>query len=100
MDVNCLNPLEWEWKSTDACLEPVRIDLDTAPENLLQFICCKCKLSSKTPCGTRLCSCFRSGLQCVPVCGDCRGESCENSVKVKDVENEEELERKIFDVFN
>ena len=36
----------------------------------------------------------------VPVCGNCRGESCKNRVKVKDVENEEELERKIFDVFN
>ena len=30
----------------------------------------------------------------------CRGESCENSVKVEDVENEEEWDRNIFDVFN
>ena len=47
LDVNCLNPLEWGSKTTDAGLEPVNADLDTALENLLQFIRCKCKLSSK-----------------------------------------------------
>ena len=91
MNVNCLNPLEWRWKTTDAGLEPVKTDLDTAPE---------CKLFSKNPCGTRLCSCFRRGLWGVPACGDCRGESCENSMKVKDVENEEEFDRNIFVIFN
>ena len=100
MNVNCLNPLEWGRKTIDAGLEPVKTDLDTAPENLLQFMCCKCKLSSKNPCSTRLCSCFRSGLQCVPTCGDCRGESCENSVKVKDAKNEEGWYRNILDTFN
>ena len=95
-----MNPLKWGWKTTDPGLKSVKIDLDTAPEKLLQFIRCKCKLSSKNPCGTRLCSCFSSGLQCVPGCGDCRGEYCENSVKVKDVENEEEWYRNIFDIFN
>ena len=91
LQVNCLNPLEWKWKTTDAGLEPVKTDLDTAPE---------CKLFSKNSCGTRLCSCFRRGLQCLPACGDCRGESCENSMKVKDVENEEEFDGNIFVIFN
>ena len=88
--VNFLNQLEMGWKTINAGLESVKTDLDTAPENLLQFLCCICKLSSKNPCGTRLSSCFRIGLQCVPACGDFRSESCKNSVKVKDVENEEE----------
>ena len=68
LDINCLNPLEWGWKTTDSGLEPVKADLDAAPENLLQFICFKCKLSLKNTCGTQLCLCFRSGLQCVPAC--------------------------------
>ena len=64
LDVNCLNPLEWEdyrcwfW----ACK---KTDLGTAPEDPLQFIRCKCKLPSKNPCGTRLCLSFRSELRCV-----------------------------------
>ena len=91
LDANCLNPLEWKWKTTDAGLEPVKTDLDTAPE---------CKLFSKNSCGTRLCLCFRRGLQCLPACGDCRGESCENSMKVKDVESKEECDRNIFVIFN
>ena len=93
--------IHWKggWES-DAGLEPVKKDLDIAPENLPQFIRCKCKLSSKNPGGTRLCLCFRSGLQCVSACRDCDGESCENSVKVKDVVNEEEWDRNSFDIFN
>ena len=35
LDVNYSNPLEWGWKTTDDGLEPVKTDLDAAPENLL-----------------------------------------------------------------
>ena len=75
--------IHWSGVSTDAGLEPVKTSLNTAPKNLPQFIHCKCKLSSKNLCGTWLCSCFISGLQYGPACGDCRGESCKNSVKFK-----------------
>ena len=43
---------------------------------------------------------FQEWITVCTVCGDCCGESCENSVKVKDVENEEKWERNIFDIFN
>ena len=36
-------------------------------------------MSSKKPCGSKLCSCRRNGLSCVSACGDLRGISCENS---------------------
>ena len=52
LDVSCLNPLEWGWKTTDPGLEPVKTDLETAPEKFLQFIHCKFKLSSKNCCDT------------------------------------------------
>jgi len=65
-------------------LSPIMTDLDAAPENLLQFIRCKCKLTSKNPCGTNICSCRKNGLKCVTACGDCRGEDCKNSEEIED----------------
>ncbi len=50
-----------------------------APETLLKFVRCKCKLSSRNPCGTNLCSCRKNGLKCATACGDCRGENCKNA---------------------
>ena len=99
LDINCLNPVEWGWQATDNGLEPIKTDLEAASNDVLQFIRCKCKLSSKNACGTRLCSCFKSGLKCVSACGDCRGESCENTVKMEDLDDEENLDRNIFDIF-
>ena len=55
------------------------IDLEPAPETLLKFIQCKCKLSTTNPCGNNTCSCHKHGLKCVIACGDCRGESCRNA---------------------
>ena len=64
-------------------------DLEAAPENLLKFVRCKCKLTSRNPCGTNLCSCHKNGLKCVAACGDCRGEGCNNAVEII-LETEEE----------
>ena len=58
---------------------PVITDLIPAPENLLKFVQCKCKLTSRNPCGTNTCSCRKNGLKCVSACGDCRGEGCYNA---------------------
>ena len=79
---NDLDPMEWGWKLADTILTPVQTDLDAAPESLLKFVRCKCKLSARNPCGNNSCSCRKHGLKCVTACGDCRGESCQNAEEV------------------
>ena len=75
----CLDPQQWGWKLDGTTLSPVMTDIAAAPETLLQFVRCKCKLSSRNPCGTNICSCQKNGLKCVTACGDCRGENCRNA---------------------
>ncbi len=76
----CLeSPEEWGWKIVDHVLTPVMTDKESAPENLLVIIRCKCKLSSKNQCGTNLCSCRKSGLKCAAACEGCRGDDCNNA---------------------
>ena len=79
VSVSSLNPLSWGWKLNGSTLQPVMTDLEPAPQSLLKFIHCKCKLSTANPCGGNLCSCRKHGLKCVTACGDCRGESCRNA---------------------
>ena len=47
-------------------MSPVKTDLNPAPENILQSVCCNSKLTLKKPCTTRLRSCRKNGLSCVP----------------------------------
>ena len=74
-----LDPEQWGWKLDGSKLTPVMTDIAAAPETLLKFVQCKCKLSSRNPCGTNVCSCRKNGLKCVTACGDCRGQNCRNS---------------------
>jgi hypothetical protein len=57
-------------------------DKDAAPDNLLQFVRCKCKLTSRNPYGANIRSCCKNGLNCVTACGDCRGDGCKNAQEV------------------
>ena len=77
-----LDPEQWGWKLDGTVLVPVMTDQAAAPENLLKFVRCKCKLTSKNPCGTNTCSCRKNGLKCVTACGDCRGEGCKNAEEI------------------
>ena len=87
-----MDPKQWGWKLDGTVLVPVMTDLDAAPESLLKFVRCKCKLSSKNPCGSNICSCRKNGLKCVTACGDCRGESCKNAEEViPDLEEDENI---------
>ena len=61
-----------------------------APDDLLQVIRCNCKLTSRNPCGSNLCSCRRNGLKCVPACGDCRGLSGNNGNEIDEPEDVQE----------
>ena len=52
-----LNPQEWGWRLDRGVLISIMTDLDAAPERLLKFVRCKCRLTSKNPCGSNACSC-------------------------------------------
>ena len=79
-----LDPQQWGWRLDGSVLIPIMTDLDAAPKSLLKFVRCKCKLTSKNPCGNNLCSCRKNGLKCVSACGDCRGQNCKNSEEVEE----------------
>ena len=99
LDLECLNPLNWGWRKTNDTLEPIKTDLDPAPAEMLNFIRCNCKTTSKNTCGSRLCSCFRSGLKSISACGDCQGEFCKNIFEVEHHNVEDDIDRNIFDIF-
>ena len=64
------------WEIKNGVLAPVMTDLDPAPEEFLKFVRCKCKVKSKSPCSTKLCSCLKHGLTCVTACSGFR--ECSN----------------------
>ena len=69
------DPEKRGWK-LDSVKHPIMTALPAAPETLLKSVHCKCKLTSRNPCGTNLCSCRKNGLNYVTACGDCRGLHC------------------------
>ena len=83
-----LQPTDWGWKLNQGRYDPIMTDLDAAPGNILKFVRCKCKVSSKNTCGTNNCLCRRNGLKCVVACGDCRGQQCNNAEERNDEEAE------------
>ena len=78
LHLEVLDATKWGWIRDGKTLVPIKTDQPCAPEWLLKFIHCNCKLSAKNPCGTRLCTCKKNGMSCMQACGDCRGESCNN----------------------
>ena len=74
-----LNPTDWGWKLSGDSYEPIMTDLEPAPKEILRFIRCNCKMSTKYPCNTNVCTCKKHGLVCVSACGDCNGVDCENT---------------------
>lgn len=93
-------PTDWGWKLVNNCYEPIKTDLEPAPENILKFIRCNCKVSTKNPCGTKVCSCKKNGLKCVVACGNCHGQQCNNSESIiYDDDNESDYDdANIFDI--
>jgi hypothetical protein len=101
LDLSCLNPSDWGWKSNDDQLIPIRTDLPPAPDFLLKVIRCNCKTSSRNVCLTKLCSCIKNGLICVPACGGCKGVACNNKQDEQAVlEEEEDDYTNIFDILD
>ena len=95
------NPVSWGWTLQNGLYHPIFSDQPPAPDDLLKFVRCKCKLTSKNPCSTN-CSCKKNGLYCVLACGDCRGDGCQNEDPNKnDMVNicDDIDDRNIFDLF-
>ena len=72
---NEINQSEWGWKLQSGRYIAQRTSLSAAPAALLEIVKCNCKMG----CKTGRCTCKRHGLECSPVCGECKGISCENS---------------------
>ena len=65
---------------------PIQTDRQPAPDKLLNVIRCKCK----TECRTARCTGKKHGLECSPMCSDCRGLSCFNSFTIENVIDDHE----------
>jgi hypothetical protein len=69
---------DWGWRKNDNSLVPIMTDKDPAPIDLLKFIRCNCKLTTKNPCSSNICTCRKHGLSCMAACGNCHGQHCTN----------------------
>ena len=94
LNPHSLKPEEWGWTFVGNVLKPIKTDMQPAPESVLKFVRCKCKLSSKNIRRTNLCSCQKHDLKCMVAFGECRDESCGNSVDI----NEEDYDKDMFDI--
>ena len=82
LEPNVIEPKEWGWKLKNDKLEPIMIDMDAAPNEILNIIRCKCKPLLKGQCSNNVCSCRKHGLTCVTACQECKGCDCLNSLKL------------------
>ena len=82
-------------------LKPIKTDMQPAPESVLKFVRCKYKSPSKSVSRTNLCFCRKHGLKSMVACGECRGESCGNSVDITEEDYDEDMfERNLFDLLD
>ena len=72
-------PEDWGWQLKEGRYIPVATDIAAAPDDMLTIIRCKCKMETKHPCSSQLCTCFKHGLTCVAACKNCNGCDCENA---------------------
>ena len=80
-------------------IEPIKTDEDSAPEEMLAYVRCKCDPTLQKPCNSRSCSCFKCDLKCVDACKKCYGVSCNNNSEYIEIVDDNEIERNIFDLF-
>ena len=78
-------PTDWGWEVKESLMFPLYTDAAAAPEDLLHVVKCNCKMD----CATSRCSCRRHGLVCAEGGGECRGDSCMNSVNKIEQEPED-----------
>ena len=90
------DPCSWGWKMKNGVLAHVITDLDSVPEELLKFVRCKCKVTSKSPCSAKLCSCQKHSFTCVAACSGCQGTECSNVSEATPDEEEWEEDGNLF----
>ena len=81
LNLDALDPRLWGGHFKTMNILQYKLLKDIAPENLLKFMRCKFKLTSKNLCGSSTCSCCKNGLKCVTACGGCCGGGCNNAQK-------------------
>ena len=91
------DPCSWGWEMKNRILAPVMTDLDPSPEELLKFVRCKRKVTSKSPCSTKLFSCLKQRLTCTTAGSGCRGTECSNVSKVIPDEEEWKEDANLFE---
>ena len=91
------DPYSWGWEMKNDVLTPVMADLNPKPEELLKFLRCKCKFTSKSPGSINLCSCLKYRVTCVTACSGCCGTKCSNVSKAKPDEEEWEEDANLFE---
>lgn len=75
---------DWGWRVTGDQIIFVMTDLPAAP--LLHVVRCNCS----SDCTSTICTCRKYGLECFPVCGQCRGTTCTNCSDQYDDDDEVE----------
>jgi hypothetical protein len=73
------DPVCWGWTKGEGGYEPIAMQQEPAPPELLKVIRCTCKSDSRNQCGSNACTCRRNGLTCVSACGKCHGTDCLNT---------------------
>ena len=65
-----LKPEDWGWYADNGRFMPLKINQPAAPSEILNV------------------TCFKYGMHCTPVCGECCGVSCTNS-QLPDLSNDD-----------
>ena len=101
LNLHSLKPEKWGWTFAGKVLKPIKTDMQPAPESVWKFVRWKYTPTSKNVCCTNLYSCRKHGLKCMVACGECRGESCRNSVDIIEKDYDEDMfERNLFGLFH
>ena len=83
-----LDPELWGWIVKGSRLLPVYTSKPPAPASLLKLFRCNCKKE----CKNARCTCFKNGLKCSTMCGECRGVSCLNCQDPAEIENDDMMD--------
>lgn len=78
-------PLEWGWIRDSKGLLPIKTTRDPAPQSILTYISCQCKIGC-----TKACGCRKAGLKCSIICKNCHGQTCDNTADIIIDDNEED----------
>ena len=70
-----LNPSEWGWKLHNERLIPIKCSKSASPSKLLNVIRGNCTTNCDTGCPRG-----KNRLECSSTCGECKRNSCSNSI--------------------